>query len=567
MGYNIVITPTISPQETPMTVPPRADPRQRAYVLPTRIVWQTEGDAAPINARFLLINNTGQAIVNSPECCSVKNKGQAPGLLLDFGQELNGGIQINIAQTNRNPVSVRVRFGESVAEAMGTPNNDHANHDFVFPLPTYGTQEIGNTGFRFVRLDFVDEGSEAQIVSVRAVTLMRPLEYIGHFECDDARLNEIWRVGARTVHLCLQDGVWDGIKRDRLVWIGDMHPETQVVAAVFGQLEIVPQSLDFVRDTTLLPGWMNGISSYSVWWILIQKDWFWHGGNLAYLQNQRDYLLALLELLRAQITATGEEQMGDWRFLDWPTVGDLPALHAGLHALLLLGLDAGAALCRVLGEDEAALATENAGAELRRHTPTLVPASKQASSLLALSGLYDAAQVNTEALAVDPLSGISSFYGYYVLQARALAGDYDGCLELIRTYWGGMLDLGATSFWEDFDLRWTENAARIDELTPPGKIDVHTSYGDHCYKGLRHSLCHGWAAGPTAWLSEHVLGVQIVQPGCRAVRIVPHLGFLTRVSGTFPTPFGPLHITHVKGKDGTVQTTYEAPEGVQVLVE
>lgn len=40
--------------------------------------------------------------------------------------------------------------------------------------------------------------------------------------------------------------------------------------------------------------------------------------------------------------------------------------------------------------------------------------------------------------------------GYYILTARAMAGDYEGCLEAIREYWGGMLSLGATTFWEDF---------------------------------------------------------------------------------------------------------------------
>lgn len=79
-----------------------------------------------------------------------------------------------------------------------------------------------------------------------------------------------------------------------------------------------------------------------------------------------------------------------------------------------------------------------------------------------------------------------------------------------------MLDLGATTFWEDFDIKWLDNAARIDELVPEGKVDVHRSYGDFCYKGFRHSFCHGWASGPTAWLSEHVLGISIVEPGCKA---------------------------------------------------
>ena len=105
-------------------------------------------------------------------------------------------------------------------------------------------------------------------------------------------------------------------------------------------------------------------------------------------------------------------------------------------------------------------------------------------------------------MAVDGAQRMSTFYGYYVLQARAKAGDYQGCLDCIRQYWGAMLDLGATTFWEDFDLEWTANAARIDELVPPGKKDIHGDFGNYCYKGFRHSLCHGWASGPTAWLSR-----------------------------------------------------------------
>jgi len=42
------------------------------------------------------------------------------------------------------------------------------------------------------------------------------------------------------------------------------------------------------------------------------------------------------------------------------------------------------------------------------------------------------------------------FYGYYMLNARAEAGDYQGAMDNIREYWGSMLDLGATTFWEDF---------------------------------------------------------------------------------------------------------------------
>ena len=49
--------------------------------------------------------------------------------------------------------------------------------------------------------------------------------YLGSFHCSDALLERIWDVAAYTVHLNMQQYIWDGIKRDRLVWMGDLHPE------------------------------------------------------------------------------------------------------------------------------------------------------------------------------------------------------------------------------------------------------------------------------------------------------------------------------------------------------
>jgi len=45
-----------------------------------------------------------------------------------------------------------------------------------------------------------------------------------------------------------------------------------------------------------------------------------------------------------------------------------------------------------------------------------------------------------------------------------------------------MIDLGETTFWEDFNIDWIKNASRNDQITPPNKVDVHASYGDYCYK-------------------------------------------------------------------------------------
>ena len=58
-----------------------------------------------------------------------------------------------------------------------------------------------------------------------AILRYRDIPYVGSFRSSDPRLDSIWMTGAYTVHLCMQEYLWDGIKRDRAVWLGDMHPE------------------------------------------------------------------------------------------------------------------------------------------------------------------------------------------------------------------------------------------------------------------------------------------------------------------------------------------------------
>ena len=152
------------------------------------------------------------------------------------------------------------------------------------------------------------------------------------------------------------------------------------------------------------------------------------------------------------------------------------------------------------------------------------------------------------------------------MQARAEAGDMEGALEIIRKYWGAMLDFGATTFWEDFDLPWTDNAAPIDEPVPSGKKDIHGDYGKFCYKQFRHSLCHGWASGPTWFLSRYVLGIRILEPGCKKLLIKPCMESLDHVKGKYPTPYGAVTVEHTKDALGNIATTVDAPDGIEIEI-
>lgn len=98
--------------------------------------------------------------------------------------------------------------------------------------------------------------------------------------------------------------------------------------------------------------------------------------------------------------------------------------------MMVMSLTAGADLCRILNDAATAKKCDDAVAHLRKYVPTPND-SKQGAALLALSGLMPAQQANQDVLAVNGAHNFSTFYGYYMLQAKAKAGDYKGALANI----------------------------------------------------------------------------------------------------------------------------------------
>ena len=531
------------------------------YLIPTRVVL-TEG---PVTSPEVLTMPYPGQVSTSEE--HMTEFGPGGSVLLDFGKEIQGGIQITRAMYgSHDPARFRLVLGESVSEALSdvtekgsTATNDHAVRDFEISVPWLGAAEYGNSGFRFARLDYLGDDEQTALVAVRAISKYRDIPYLGSFHCSDKRLDNIWQTGAYTVHLNMQEYLWDGIKRDRLVWIGDMHPEVMTVGTVFGNHEVVRKSLDYVREGTP-EGWMNGICSYSLWWIIIHHHLYQWYGDMDYLQEQKGYLMTLLEKVLDNIDGS-KENYTDGRFIDWPSNDKPDVIHAGLQALTVRALEAGAEMCEWLNDEYLRERCSKAAARMREYVPDAV-GNSQAAALLSIQGMMDAEEASKIILENGP-EKFTSFMGYYLLEALAKGGHYAEAMDLISKYWGKMLDLGATTFWEDFNYADAENAARIDEIVPEDKFDIHADGGAWCYVGLRHSFCHGWASGPTTWLSRHVLGIEPVGVGFKQVRIEPHLGDLQWAEGTFPTPYGVISVRHEKKADGTVASDIKLPKGIK----
>ena len=104
-----------------------------------RLVMQSE--AGVEGAENLLKPGLGQSVLGRPKpVCVMKSGGS---IVLDFGVELQGGIEVFTGiMPSKEPVPVRVRFGESVSEVMVRvgekgATNDHAIREEVVNLPVH----------------------------------------------------------------------------------------------------------------------------------------------------------------------------------------------------------------------------------------------------------------------------------------------------------------------------------------------------------------------------------------------------------------------------------------------
>jgi len=484
-------------------------------------------------------------------------------LVFDFGSELFGDVRFAVLSCSiADKVPLRVSLGESVGEVMS-----RCYFQRMLEVTAGEAANVGTSGFRFARIQVLQGSTRVEVGGLFAESRRRRLSVRGSFQSSDARLNRIWMAGAETVHLCMQTDLWDGIKRGQTVWAGDLFPAAMVVNSVFGVNEIVPRSLDRVRDDSMdafgrADSWMNGISTYSLWWILTHERWFLYHGRLEYLREQFEYLRSLLMRLFSAINHHGAEVLDGWRFFDWATAEDEKATHAGLQSLMILAMRAAARICDLFDDYEFGDRCRSAHARLIRHVPP-AGVNKQANALQVLAGAADPVRINRNILAPDPMKNLTPYLGYQVLEARAMANDYPGCLNLVRSYWGAMLDLGAQTFWEDFDIDWTRSRQRIDEPQQSDQLPFPAELG-RCASGSAMSLCHAWSAGVSAWLSQHILGIHPRAPGCRVVQLSPEIGDLQFVEGCFPTPVGDIKVRHERLPGGDIQSDVEAPPEITI---
>lgn len=462
--------------------------------------------------------------------------------LWDFGR--------TILARPRLPAGVRtITVGESPAEARA---GHGAEQDVRLVRDGACRSTAAPVAFRYLRA----EGASA----VAADAVFAPRAWRGAFACSDRRLDRIWGASAYTLRLCDQGLLLDGVKRDRMPWVGDLALSVLVDAYTFAATGSVRDTIAALGAAGIGRCHLNGIIDYSLWWPVAIDLHRRHAGDDAWSAARWPEVRRLLAELAARRDGDGwlRPRPGDWLFLDWaplPKDGvvvplQLLDLWCRRSAAALAAAAGDAAQARALEREADVLAARlrrcawRAGAWRATLDRSAVP-SRHAALLAQLAGAVPPALARGTAaqLLGEASTPVGTPY-MAALQELALIqlGRSPAAVQRVRSYWGGMLDQGATTMWEAYDpvQRGAEHLAFYGR--PFGK-----------------SLCHAWGAGPAMLLPRAVLGLRPLAPGWREAAVAPALGDLDWACATVPTPHGELHVE--ADRDGCTVT---APRGVTV---
>ncbi len=462
------------------------------------------------------------------------------------------------------PRETGVITGETPEEARAPFDLGESQSPFV-PLSPGVWISSNRLGFRYARV--VDDAPNAVHVNAH----VRRFDRRGAFTCSDHRLSRMWTAAATTLGLCMQSLVVDGLKRDRVPWMGDNAAAIWPNMYAFGDSTAVRDGVAALMRSTR--GYANGIADYTLWGVIslgLGREAFADPAILD--ENMEDLVVVMRSLLsqcddRGLLRTTADDSAfahcgPDAVFLDWGAVPDPDRTSTAFQALWFWALTTARRLFSLPDwhdrEDVARLEAQCANVEAALHRSLhatgrdpnraawreyLDGESEVAplpNTLAVLSGLSSADEASVLDVIETTSTGTPAMRAW-ALRALLAGGRRASALNMLERHWGPMLDTGTPTFWEE-----------LSEATETPTAMYGRPFGK--------SMCHGWSSGPADILPRLLLGVEPLNVGWTEFSVTPELGDLEWAACVVPTTFGPISV--VADADGA---SVDIPAGTALI--
>ena len=510
-----------------------------------------------------------------------KTKGSSSTVstLYDFGRETFGYLKFK--HTKGDGV-IRIYYGESKEEALDMQHCETLDILYIKGDKIKGgkadfTDKEGtlilshSKAFRFVFI--VTEGN------ITYESIAMDYEYskqerldCGSFRCNDERINHIWDIAAYTMDLTTREFFVDGIKRDRWTWSGDAIQSYLMNFYLRFDTECVKRTIRQLRGKDPVTAHINTIMDYTFYWFKSIHDYYMYTADIDFVREIYPRMKTMMNYVEQRTNKDGlaEGKDDDWIFVDWV---DFPMHKRGIlcfeQILFLKSLETMRTCAELLRDNpqkvmsQGSITKEEYSEDAKKYSvlannlksklkPLFWDNNNQAFMHAIEDGeinrqitkfpnmfaiIYDIIndkdkQTILKSVMLNPdIEKITTPYmRFYELEALCQMGLQQEVLPEIISYWGGMIDNGATSFWEKYN--------------PQDKNEEHLAmYG----RPYGKSLCHAWGASPIYLLGKYYLGIAPTKAGYEEYVVKPDTGGLEWIEGSVPTPYGAIHV-HVDKK-------------------
>lgn len=456
------------------------------------------------------------------------NATSGDSILLDLGEHAVGHFSFAFDKVDvfvDAPVRLIIKFGEDMREI----NDDFSQYKGILSK-TWLQEEIINLDFpqkttlprryacRYIKITVEKANRPIRLFdfSFRAST-SADVSVLKSADTKDALLNKIDLVSTNTLKECMQTFFEDGPKRDRRLWIGDLRLEALTNYYTFNNLEIVKRCLylfaagkynhlgflpSFVYETPYYHSGEAHIADYALLYVVCVCDYYGYTADIGVvndlLQICKSQLDSFEAILDENMIVTNQD--GWFAFIDWcPGLEKLTALQG----VYLYTLERFSELLKAIGDEDFKkyssllsivrsackkhLYDENANAFINDLDNRQFSVHSQVWMILGgvING-EEAQNLLIHCLDNDKTKQpVTPYMRHYVTEAMIKLGLENEAVLYLKRFWGGMLELGADTFWEAYI---------------PDNLDF-SPYEDR----MINSLCHAWSCTPSYFIRKYGL--------------------------------------------------------------
>ncbi|MBQ7121477.1 MAG: hypothetical protein IJO03_04355 [Clostridia bacterium] len=446
--------------------------------------------------------------------------------ILDLAQHAVGHFSFsfdNVEKFIDAPVRLIIRFGEDMKEINGDFSLYNGNVS-----KTWLQEEILNLDYpqkvcmprryacRYIKITVDETNFPIKLFDFR-FTAATSADISALIPCntEDALLKKIDCVATNTLKDCMQTFFEDGPKRDRRLWTGDLRLEALTNYYTFNNSEIVKRCLylfaagecdrlgflpSYVYETPYYKSGEAHIADYALLYVVTVCDYYEHTADICVVND-------LLQICKSQLDsfeAVLDENMivtmqdGWFAFIDW-----CPGLEkmTALQGVYLYTLERFSELLKAIGDEDfkkySSLLTQVRSACKKylydeKEKAFINESDNRQFSVhsqiwMILGGVINGKEAeNLLLLCLDNKNAkqpVTPYMRHYVTEAMMKLGMKDNAVQYLKNLWGGMIELGADTFWEAY-------VPEDPDFSP---------YGDR----NANSLCHAWSCTPSYFIRKY----------------------------------------------------------------